>query len=34
MLNPFMHLEMDFEQQNVVICVNLYRQIPAEKAIS
>jgi hypothetical protein len=25
MLNPFLHSEMDFEQQKIVIRVNLYR---------
>jgi hypothetical protein len=34
MLNPFLHSKMDFEQQKTVIRVNLYRQIPAKKAIS
>jgi hypothetical protein len=34
MLNPFLHSEMDFEQQKIVIRVNLYRRIPAKKAIS
>lgn len=34
MLNTFLHSEMDFEQQKIVIRVNLYHQIPAKKAIS
>jgi hypothetical protein len=31
MLNPFLHLKMDFEQQKIVICVNLYGGIPVKK---
>jgi hypothetical protein len=31
MLNPFLHSEMDFEQQKIVIRVNLYCRIPAKK---
>jgi hypothetical protein len=34
MLNPFLHSEMDSEQQKIVIRVNLYRRIPAKKTIS
>jgi hypothetical protein len=34
LLNPFLHSEMDFEQQKTVIHVNLYRRILAKKAIS
>jgi hypothetical protein len=32
MLNPFLHSEMDYEQQKIVIRVNLYRQIAAKKS--
>jgi hypothetical protein len=31
MLNPFLHSEMDFEQQKIVIRVNLYRLDSDEK---
>jgi hypothetical protein len=31
MLNPFLHSKMDFEQQKIVIHVNLYRRIPQKK---
>jgi hypothetical protein len=27
MLNPFLHSEIDFEQQNIVISVNLYGKL-------
>jgi len=33
MLNPFLHSEMDFEQQKKVIRVNLYRRILAKNQI-
>jgi hypothetical protein len=31
MLNPFLHSEMDSEQQKIVIHVNLYVRIPVKK---
>jgi phenylpyruvate tautomerase PptA (4-oxalocrotonate tautomerase family) len=31
MLNPFLHSKIDFEQQKILISVNLYRQILAKK---
>ena len=31
MLNPFLHSEMNSEQQKIVIRVNLYSRIPAKK---
>jgi hypothetical protein len=31
MLNPFLHSEIDFEQQKIMIHVNLYSRIPAKK---
>jgi hypothetical protein len=34
MVNPFLHSEIDFEQQKIVIRVNLYRWILVKKSIS
>ena len=34
MMNPFMHSEMNYEQQKIVIRVNLYDRITTKKVIS
>jgi hypothetical protein len=31
MLNPFLHSEMNSEQQKIVIRINLYDQVPVKK---